>query len=98
MAAVPLRSQLRWDQDATGLWLTRVWVNTGNTEVARETFGVCAVGPSAGPALLSIDDGENPTHLLRFDTLAQAMQAGEAHVALAFEEFPPWVATIQELR
>ena len=97
MAAMQLRSQLRWDQDATGLWLTRVWVTADNAELARETFGVCAVGPLAGPALLSVDDGESPTHLLRFDTLEQAMRAGEAHVALAFEEFPPWVANIREL-
>ena len=40
MAAVPLRSQLRWDQDATGLWLTRVWVKFELSETEAKTIAL----------------------------------------------------------
>lgn len=83
-------SRFEWVREAVGQTLTRVWLAPGGTEMCRESFGVGVAGPEAGPAMLKLDDGTAPPHILRFDTLEQAMRAGEAHVALTYVERPTW--------
>ena len=83
-------SRFEWVREYVGQTLTRVWLAPGGTEMCRESFGVVVAGPEAGPAMLKLDDGTAPPHILRFDTLEQAMQAGEAHVALTYTERPTW--------
>ena len=83
-------SRFEWVREYVGQTLMRVWLAPGGTEMCRESFGVLVAGPEAGPAMLKIDDGIQGAHILRFDTLAQAMQAGEAHVALTYAERPTW--------
>lgn len=82
--------RFEWVREHIGQTLTRVWLAPGGSEMCRESFGVLVAGLEAGPAMLKLDDGTTPPHILRFDTLAQAMQAGEAHVALTYAERPTW--------
>lgn len=84
-------SRFEWVREVLGQTLFRVWHEGPlGEEVCRESFGVVVAGPEAGPAMLKLDDGTAPPHILRFDTLEQAMRAGEAHVALTYAERPTW--------
>jgi len=83
-------SRFEWVREGAGQALTRVWLAPDGLEMCRESFGVLVAGPEAGPAMLKLDDGTAPPHILRFDTLEQAMRAGEAHVALTYAERPTW--------
>lgn len=85
-------SHFEWVREYVGQALTRVWLAPDGTEVCRESFGAVVAGPEAGPAMLKLDDGTAPPHILRFDTLEQAMRAGEAHVALTYADRPTWWA------
>ena len=84
-------SRFVWIKEVLGQTLFRVWHEGPlGEEVCRESFGIAVHGPAEGPAMLKIDTGEAPAYLLRFDTLEQAKQAGEAHVALTYAERPTW--------